>query len=229
MLPGAAGERLVDVTLPHGVALLSSTMTSVTNSLKRTLSDSTMVLLDLYQSLQTFQPRYENTMSRVLSEDIPEVRTALSTPLAGMRALALRSFPERLADIRAPPRNPSMTTGVDDTTHATLSYLEQLPTFGALAETFLRSAGNGERAWLMGMKEPPSSARSAAEEGGIVNLYAADVLGTLLSYLEGRAKGMRKPVGAGYLINNCKYSGAETIDEEELRGGEGEGLAVFRG
>lgn len=209
MLPGAAGERLVDVTIPHAVALLSSTMTQVINGMKRSLSDSTMVLLNLYSSLSSFSARYDATMSHVLSEDIPEVRTALTAPLANMRSLALRSFPERLADIRAPPRNATTTTAIDDTTHSTLVYLEQLPVFGALAETFLRSTGHGERSWLMGMKEPPSTARSAAEEGGIVNLYAADVLGTLLSYLEGRAKTMRKLVGAGFLVNNCEYAEPE--------------------
>lgn len=208
MLPGAAGERLVDVTVPHGVGVLSSTMAAIIASIKRNLSDNTMLLLNLYQSLTDFGPRYDSTMSHVLSEDNPEVRNALTAPLSTLRSLALRSFPERLADIRTPPRNAAMSTAIDDTTHSTLVYLEQLPSFGPLAETLLRSTGHGERAWLMGMKEPPSTARSAAEEGGIVNLYAADVLGTLLISLEQRAKGMRKPVGAGFLLNNCESAAA---------------------
>lgn len=72
----------------------------------------------------------------------------------------------------------------------------------------------------MGAKDAPSPVRSAAEEGGIVNLYvgeltpdpygafvgvtdwAADVLGTLLSHLEQRAKPMRKPIGPTFLLNN---------------------------
>lgn len=203
MLPGAAGERLVDVTIPHGASLLSSTMGNVVASFKRNLSDHTMVLLNLYSALTNLTPPYDAAIARVLSEDVPEVRTALSSQLAAMRALALRSFPERLADIRAPPRSPPSSTQIDDTTHATLTYLEQLPVFGTLAETLLRSTGHGERAWLMG-GAAPSSAVSAQEEGGIVNLYAADVLGTLIGALEGRAKGMRKPVGAAYLLNNCE-------------------------
>lgn len=31
-----------------------------------------------------------------------------------------------------------------------------------------------ERSWLMGSKEAPSPARSAAEEGGVVNLYVGE-------------------------------------------------------
>ncbi|GMK59487.1 hypothetical protein CspeluHIS016_0800930 [Cutaneotrichosporon spelunceum] len=204
MLPGPAGERLVDVTIPHGAALLSSTMGSVITSFKRNLSDNTMVLLNLYNDLSSLAPRYDAGIARVLSEDVPEVRTALSSQLVAMRALALRSFPERLADIRAVPRSPPSSTQIDDTTHETLAYLEQLPVLGNLAETLLRSTGHGERAWLMG-GAAPSGATSAQEEGGIVNLYAADVLGTLVGALEGRAKGMRKPVGATYLLNNLSH------------------------
>ncbi|BEJ18229.1 hypothetical protein CspHIS471_0705060 [Cutaneotrichosporon sp. HIS471] len=204
MLPGAAGERLVDVTIPHGAALLSSTMGSVISSFKRNLSESTMILLNIYNDLTSLAPRYDAGIARVLSEDVPEVRTALRSQLAAMRALALRSFPERLADIRAPPRSPPSSTQIDDTTHVTLTYLEQLPVFGNLAETLLRSTGHGERAWLMG-GAAPSGAANAQDEGGIVNLYAADVLGTLIGALEGRAKGMRKPVGAAYLLNNLSH------------------------
>ncbi|BEI87205.1 hypothetical protein CcaverHIS002_0705510 [Cutaneotrichosporon cavernicola] len=204
MLPGAAGERLVDVTIPHGAALLSSTMGSVISSFKRNLSDSTLILLNIYDGLSSLAPRYDAGIARILSEDVPEVRTALRSQLAAMRALALRSFPERLADIRAPPRSPPSSTQIDDTTHVTLTYLEQLPVFGSLAETLLRSTGHGERAWLMG-GAAPSGATNAQEEGGIVNLYAADVLGTLIGALEGRAKGMRKPVGAAYLLNNLSH------------------------
>ncbi|CAK9782304.1 hypothetical protein CC85DRAFT_325436 [Cutaneotrichosporon oleaginosum] len=204
MLPGAAGERLVDVTIPHGATLLSSTMGNVIAGFKRNLGDSTMVLLNLYSALTSIALRYDAAISRVLSEDVPEVRTALSSQLSAMRALALRSFPERLADIRAPPRSPPSSTQIDDTTHATLTYLEQLPVFGSLAETLLRSTGHGERAWLMG-GAAPSGATNAQEEGGIVNLYAADVLGTLIGALEARAKGMRKPVGAAYLLNNLSH------------------------
>jgi hypothetical protein len=43
-------------------------------------------------------------------------------------------------------------------------------------------------------------------------MFAADVLGTLLSYLEQRAKPMRKPVGPTFLLNNREYSAGTSAD-----------------
>jgi len=58
----------------------------------------------------------------------------------------------------------------------------------------------------MGAKEAPSSVKSSGEEGGIVNLYVADVLGTLIGALEGLARGMKRPVGQTLLLNNRECS-----------------------
>jgi len=57
----------------------------------------------------------------------------------------------------------------------------------------------------MGAGEAPSPARNAQEEGGIINLFVADVLGTLLIHLDARAKSMRKPVGYTFLLNNLSH------------------------
>lgn len=54
----------------------------------------------------------------------------------------------------------------------------------------------------MGAKEPPSSVRSASEEGGIVQLFVADVLGTLVGSLDGLARGMKRPAGQAFVLNN---------------------------
>lgn len=205
ILPGDAGARLLVLTLPYGNGVGLSSMEQVTTTIKRNLSAQTMVLLDLYSALVNMQPRFETTMERVLKSEPSECKTALAAPISALRALALRSFPERLVDIRSPPRNTTPTTAIDDNTHSTLTYLEQLPTFGGLADTLLRASGKAERSWLMGMNQPPSSAKSADEEGGIASLYAADVLGTLLSALETRSKTMRKPISSSFLLNNVSH------------------------
>jgi hypothetical protein len=109
------------------------------------------------------------------------------------------------------------TSSIADTTYTVLTYIETLPAYEKTVENLLGKS-HSERSWLMGAKDAPSPVRSAAEEGGIVNLFvgmsvsfeytsslimSADVLGTLLSYLEQRAKPMRKAVGPTFLLNNC--------------------------
>lgn len=146
----------------------------------------------------------------------PEIISPLSAILSTLRSLVLRSFPELLVDIRSTSGQGS-TSGIADTTYTVLTYIETLPAYEKTVESLLGKS-HSERSWLMGAKDAPSPVRSAAEEGGIVNLFVgklsgtilvhqltpvADVLGTLLSYLEHRAKPMRKPVGPTFLLNNC--------------------------
>jgi hypothetical protein len=164
-----------------------------------------MTMLDLYASLVILQPRYEAAMANSLP-DAKELQGALAGQVNTLRGLALRSFPERLVDIRTSAPRGGLTTAVSDTTFSTLAYLETLPSFGILIENLLRSSGHVERAWLMGASAPPSTVKSAAVEGGLVNLYAADVLGTLLTQLETQAKQMRRPIGATFLLNNSELS-----------------------
>lgn len=201
--PGSVGHQLVVETLPYGLTVLNQTMTQVIAGIKKSLTTQTMCLLDLYAALSTFQPKYETVMANLLGQDGADVQNALNPTLSTMRALALRSFPERLVDIRAPARNATQNVSISDTTHSTLADLEALPSYGNLVETLLRSSGHIERSWLMGASTPPSTARSAAEEGGLVNLYAADVLGTLLIHLDTSAKMMRRPLSSTFLLNNC--------------------------
>jgi len=202
IMPGPAGQKLAGQTLPYVLSILSQTMNHVLAGIKRNLSAQTMTMLDLYASLITFQPRYESSIASHFP-DAKDLQTALTGSLNALRGMALRSFPERLVDIRSPPRSGmAPSSAISETTYNTLAYLEALPSFGNLVETLLRSSGHVERAWLMGAAAPPSTAKSAATEGGLINLYAADVLGTLLSHLETQCKMMRRPIGPTFLINN---------------------------
>ncbi|KAL1409715.1 exocyst complex component exo70 [Vanrija albida] len=206
-MPGDAGQALVTFTLVHALTVVTSTMNQVVAQVKRSLSAQTLVMLDLFSCFTGFQPRYENKMASIVGQ-LPEGRDivgALNGPIQILRGLALRSFPERLVDIRAPSRSTTISATIDDTTHSTLAFLEALPSFGPLVEGLLRSGGSHERTWLMGMKDHPSPARNAAEEGGTLNLYAADTLGTLLIHLDQQAKTMRRPVSSTYLLNNLSY------------------------
>lgn len=204
LMPGQAGLDLAIQTLASPLKLVNGTMNAVVTSIKRAMSAQTMTMLDLYASLNEFQPRYEEVVGSTFQGQAHDLQNALSQPLSLLKGMALRSFPERLIDIRTPlPKGGphTMSTAVSDTTHNTLAYLEALPSFGSLVDTLLRSGGKAERAWLMGAA-PPSTAKSAGSEGGLLNLYAADVLGTLLQFLESQAKNTPRPVGATTYVNN---------------------------
>jgi len=104
------------------------------------------------------------------SDNVKELLTAITTPISTLRALVLRSFPEFLVDIRTASGGSTTSSAISDSTHSTLTYLETLPAYEKTVEGLLNRS-QSERSWLMGQKDPPSPAKSANEEGGIVNLY----------------------------------------------------------
>jgi hypothetical protein len=73
-------------------------------------------------------------------------------------------------DIRTARSGGGATSAISETTHSTLTFLENVPAYEKTIEGVL-SRSQSERSWLMGAKDPPCPARNAAEEGGIVNLY----------------------------------------------------------
>lgn len=208
LMPGASGEMLVGKVLSYATPVLNSVMNNITASIKRDLTGQTMLLLDLYANLTDFQAKLDSRLGQILNtREAEEVAAVLPNSMAVLKQLAQRSFPERLVDIRNPSRNNVANVGVDPTTHSTLSYIELLPKFGAVVDSLLRS-GRGERSWLMGLP-PPSPAKSAEEEGGVLNLYVADILGALIQHLEQKAAPMRKLAGYTYLLNNCEFSASQ--------------------
>jgi len=108
----------------------------------------------------------------------PEIISPLSAILSTLRSLVLRSFPELLVDIRSTSGQGS-TSGIADTTYTVLTYIETLPAYEKTVESLLGKS-HSERSWLMGAKDAPSPVRSAAEEGGIVNLFVGKLSAIIL-------------------------------------------------
>ena len=132
--------------------------------------------LELYTALIAAQANYEHIASRCLiktnSPAAPEILNPLSQTLSTLRSLVLRSFPEMLVDIRT-TAGQGNTSGISDVTYSVLTYIETLPAYEKTVENLLNKS-HSERSWLMGAKDAPSPVRSAAEEGGIVNLYVGE-------------------------------------------------------
>lgn len=135
--------------------------------------------MELYEALAAVQGRWDGCWSTCLeraggaSVDDTAVRNIFATHLGTLRSIALRSFPELLVDIKTSPLSGGSSSGIADITHSTIRYLERLPRHETLISKLLQSLG--ERNWLMGASEPPSSAKSASE-GGILNLFVGKLI-----------------------------------------------------
>ena len=155
-----------------------TTLQPTLNTIKRSLSSHTFVALDLYQSLVKVQGKWDALLTKCFSmthtdastSEARELSTAVTTPLSTLRGLVLRSFPELLVDIRTTQTKAGSSSAISDSTHSTLTYLETLPLYQETVEGLL-ARSQSERSWLMGQKDPPSPAKNANEEGGVVNLY----------------------------------------------------------
>ena len=161
---------------PLPISSLTNTLQSSISTIKRSLSTHTFFALDLYRRLQQCQSKWEGITTRCLSmthtpssPETKDLQTPLHQPIATLRSLILRSFPEFLVDIKSTPGN-GTTSSISDSTHSVLTYIESLPDHEEVVEALLGTS-HSERSWLMGSKEVPSPARSAEEEGGVVNLY----------------------------------------------------------
>ena len=143
------------------------------STIKRSLSTHTFLALELYTALISAQSTFEHVSARCLemahSPQTPEMISPLSPVLSILRSLVLRSFPELLVDIRSTSAAGN-TSGIADTTYTVLTYIETLPAYEKTVESLLGKS-HSERSWLMGAKDAPSPVRSAAEEGGVVNLF----------------------------------------------------------
>lgn len=82
--------------------------------------------------------------------------------------------------------------------HQTVAYLLKLPEHQETIENFLTQLG--DRKWLMG--GATSTAAGDDNDEGVLEHFVFDVAAALMGALESRAKGMRKGVGAIFLVNN---------------------------
>jgi len=163
---------LPGVISPPISAIIYAIQPTIT-TIKRALSTHTFLALELYTALISAQSTFEHVSSRCMemvhSPQTPELISPLSPILSILRSLVLRSFPELLVDIRSTSAAGN-TSGIADTTYTVLTYIETLPAYEKTVENLLGKS-HSERSWLMGAKDAPSPVRSAAEEGGIVNLF----------------------------------------------------------
>ena len=84
----------------------------------------------------------------------------------------------------------------------TVAYLLKLPEHQETIENFLTQLG--DRKWLMG--GAASAAVADDDDEGLLEHFVFDVAAALIGALESRSRGMRKGVGAIFLVNNGEHS-----------------------
>lgn len=134
------------------MSVFSTILTSLNNLVKKNLEKNTFLALSAYSSLSIFTARWDKMSSRRGNASGSELKDALQS----LRATCLRSFPERLADIKASAfgRGPpgELGTNLSGTTVSTVEYLERLPDVREGAGSALLALGDGN--WKMGEGVP---------------------------------------------------------------------------
>ena len=144
------------------INLFTSTLSSLSALIKRSLHKYTFLALSAYTSLSALQGRWDDVMCSRPGRKENELKEGLHS----IRASCLRSFPEFLADIRAAAlgKGGELSTGladftlsVSDRSHRcnnmssspqTVQYVERLPEVKLAVSTALLTLGDGN--WKMG-------------------------------------------------------------------------------
>ncbi|OSX63736.1 hypothetical protein POSPLADRAFT_1169154 [Postia placenta MAD-698-R-SB12] len=185
-------------------SLFSSTFSSLSALIKRSLHKYTILALSAYSCLLEYQEQWEDIMvnrsSRKDSNDLKDM-------LQAIRASCQRSFPEFLADIKiaASSSQGELSTGVVSVTMSTVEYLERLPDVREAAASMLKSLGDGN--WKMGEGAQVGKAkRDDIDDRTILEHFTFDAVSMIVNTLQTLGRTNRRPAfGSIFLLNNISY------------------------
>ncbi|TFK72839.1 exocyst complex component exo70 subunit [Pluteus cervinus] len=189
------------------LVLFSTTLSSLTALIKRSLHQYTFLALSSYEALLSLQPRWDNLLARRGSETRKETNE-LKDGLHALRAICLRSFPEFLADLKmgALGKGGELSTGLADFTVSTVKYMERLPEVQSAVGSALLTLGDGN--WKMGEGVQVGKGPKLADgdEGVILEHYVYDVITTCVNSLNTLSRTSKRPAFAAiFLLNNISY------------------------
>jgi len=208
-------KDLIPLTVPSAIAstyaalitplisLFTSTLTSLSSLIKRSLHKYTLLALSIYSCLAAQQARWEEVMCSRANRENNDLKEGLQ----GIRASCQRSFPEFLADIKiaASSSRGELSTGVIDVTISTVEYLERLPEVREAVGAMLLSLGDGN--WKMGEgTQVGKGSRTDIDEQTILEHFTYDVVTMIINTLQALSKSNRRPAfGSIFLLNNISY------------------------
>ncbi|CAL1708427.1 unnamed protein product [Somion occarium] len=186
------------------LSIFTSTLSSLSALIKRSLHKYTFLALSVYSSLSSAQTRWEEVMCRRANRRENELKDGLHS----IRASVLRSFPEFIADIRAAALGKSgeLSTGLTDFTLSTIQYMERLPEVQDAVASALLTLGDGN--WKMGegVQVGKGTKPTEVNERTILEHYLFDVINTVISSLLTLSRTNKRPsFGSIFLLNNVSY------------------------
>ncbi|TDL22018.1 hypothetical protein BD410DRAFT_771026 [Rickenella mellea] len=193
--------------------LFSSTLSSLSALIKRSLHRHTFLALSTFNTLSTLQSRWDDTMLRRAGRRENELKEGLH----GLRGVCLRSFPEFLADIKlaaAPKAGGEISVGIADITVSTVKYLNAIPDVQDAVASALLTLGDGN--WKMGegMQVSKGPKLGEGDEQIILEHYLCNVLSTLTTI----SRSQKRPTfGAVFLLNNVSYLRTHLLLDEPPR------------
>ncbi|CAG8603375.1 9075_t:CDS:10 [Cetraspora pellucida] len=171
---------------------------------KKNMQTDIYLALDMMETLNLNMSTFEEIFKLAGRKD-----SAFGDLLHSLRAVAIRSFPEFLDEIKS---HPTKTSGLpnDGTIHeltiTTLQHLKRLTDYPETIESTLVTLGDGN--WNASEKDPNFSRdRNGRIPGNaVMKHYFADFLDCLAQSLDSKAKTYKKPaLTAIFLLNNYYY------------------------
>ncbi|KDQ53737.1 hypothetical protein JAAARDRAFT_161423 [Jaapia argillacea MUCL 33604] len=186
----------------------SSTLSSLTSLIKRSLHKYTFLALSTYASLIACQARWDDVLTRKADRKENELKDGLHS----LRGVCLRSFPEFIADIRAAgistPRAGALDTNTNlaDISTSAVQYLESIPEVKDAVGSALLTLGDGN--WRMGdgIQVKKGGKLSEGDEPIIIEHFTYDIVNATIKTLIVISRNQKAPVfGSIFLLNNIAY------------------------
>ncbi|THH10611.1 hypothetical protein EW145_g1201 [Phellinidium pouzarii] len=191
------------------LTLLQTSLTQLTNRVKRTLHRNAFLALSAHGHLAgaDVMRRWDDLVQRRagLNTNV----SALKDGMHSLRAVCLRSFPEFLADIRLAAMQSAggeLGTDIAEITVTVIKYMTAIPAIQDAVGTLLLTLGDGN--WKMGEGVTVSKGPKLGEgdEATVIEHYLYDIIITTLSTLTTLSRSARRPAfGAIFLLNNVSY------------------------
>ncbi|CAG8728685.1 5635_t:CDS:2, partial [Racocetra persica] len=171
---------------------------------KKNMQTDIYLVLDMMETLNLNMSNFEEIFKLASKKD-----PAFGDLLHSLRAVAIRSFPEFLDEIKGHPTKQSGLPNdgtVHELTITTLQHLKRLTDYPETIESTLLTLGDGN--WNASEKDPNFSRDRNGRISGnaVMKHYFADVLDCLAQSLDSKSKQYKKPaLTAIFLLNNYYY------------------------
>ncbi|KZT18946.1 exocyst complex component exo70 subunit [Neolentinus lepideus HHB14362 ss-1] len=217
LLASSSLSSTYNTLLTPVISLFSSTLSSLTSLIKRSLHKYTFLALSTYSSLLASQSRWDDLLIRRAGRKDKD--NDFREGAHSLRAVCLRSFPEFIVDIKSaglgPGKGGELSTGLADFTISTVQYMERIPNVKDAVGSALLTLGDGN--WKMGdgMQVGKGSKLGDGDQQIILEHYTYDVVSTVVNSLTTLSRTQKRPAfGSIFLLNNISYLRTRLLESD---------------